>query len=130
MNTPNELKYTKDHEWTKIEGNTATIGITDHAQSSLGDVVFVELPVVGRELKEGETFGVVESIKAVSDLYSPISGKVVARNEELIANPASTNTDPYTKAWMIKVELAPGALDAAKAHLMDAVAYDNLVKNL
>jgi glycine cleavage system H protein len=92
MRFPNELKYTKDHEWAKIDGNQVTVGITDHAQSSLGDIVFVELPKVGRELKAGETFGVVESIKAVSDLYSPIAGKVVAVNDHAVSEPSSLNT--------------------------------------
>jgi glycine cleavage system H protein len=103
MNYPDHLKYTKDHEWTRLEGNQATIGITHHAQSALGDVVFVELPQVGRALKAGETFGVVESIKAVSDLYSPCTGKVLEVNQALLDNPALANQDPHQGAWMIKV---------------------------
>ncbi len=106
MKFPENLKYTRDHEWAKIEGSTLTVGVTDHAQSSLGDVVFVELPAVGRELKKGETFGVIESIKAVSDLYSPVSGKVTAVNSDLIQNPSLINTDPHAGAWMIRLEAA------------------------
>lgn len=102
---PSQLKYTKDHEWAKIEGKIATIGITHHAQDALGDVVFVELPAKGKALSKGDTFGVVESIKAVSDLYSPLSGKVVDTNSALVDEPGKTNTDPYGSAWMIKVEL-------------------------
>jgi glycine cleavage system H protein len=127
MRFPNELKYTKDHEWAKIDGNQVTVGITDHAQSSLGDIVFVELPKVGRELKAGETFGVVESIKAVSDLYSPIAGKVVAVNDHAVSEPSSLNTDPHGSAWLVKIELAPSAsLDS----LMDSASYTSLVQNL
>lgn len=127
MSFPADLKYTKDHEWARIEGKTATIGVTDHAQSSLGDIVYVELPAVGRELKEHETFGVVESIKAVSDLYSPLAGKVVAVNGELTGDPSRVNQDPHQGAWMIKLELAdPGA--ASK--LMDAAAYEKYVETL
>lgn len=103
MEIPSNLLYTKDHEWALIEGDTATIGITDHAQSSLGDVVFVELPAPGRELKSQETFGVVESIKAVSDLYCPIPGTVVAINDQAAQEPAIVNQSPYTKGWLIKI---------------------------
>lgn len=103
---PSNLKYTKDHEWALVEGNMATIGITHHAQDALGEVVFVELPAKGKNLKKGDTFGVVESIKAVSDLYSPISGLVKEVNSALIDEPGTANTDPYNKAWMIKVELS------------------------
>jgi glycine cleavage system H protein len=126
-NFPPELKYTKDHEWARIEGKTLTVGITDHAQSSLGDVVFVELPKVGRELKERETFGVVESIKAVSDLYSPAPGKVVGINESLSADPSVINRDPYGGAWMVKLEVAD---PAGIRDLMDAQAYAKYVESL
>ena len=105
MRFPENLKYTKDHEWAKIEGKVATVGITDHAQSALGDVVFVELPAVGRVLKAGETFGVVESIKAVSDLLAPLPGKVVEVNSALLDNPGQINQDPQQGAWMIKMEV-------------------------
>lgn len=126
MNFPNNLKYTKDHEWAKIEGKTATIGITDHAQSSLGDVVFVDLPKVGRSLKKGEAFGVVESIKAVSDLYSPVEGTVVEVNSSLASDPSMVNRDPYESAWIVKVQLN----SAADGDLMDVKAYQSLVESL
>ena len=105
-NIPAELKFTKDHEWTKIEGDTVVVGITDFAQSALGDIVFVELPEVGKTLKAHESFGVVESIKSVSDLYSPVSGTVVAVNENLPSSPELCNTSAYSDAWMIKVKLS------------------------
>jgi glycine cleavage system H protein len=104
-NIPTELKFTKDHEWAKIEGDTAIIGITDFAQSALGDIVFVELPAVGKELGSHQTFGVVESIKSVSDLFSPLSGTVLESNNDLVNTPELCNTEPYGKAWMIKVKL-------------------------
>ena len=104
-NIPAELKYTKDHEWTKIEGDTVIIGITDFAQSALGDIVFVELPEVGKTLNSHQTFGVVESIKSVSDLYSPVSGTVVEVNSDLQNTPELCNAEPYGSAWMIKVKL-------------------------
>lgn len=108
MNTPSELKYTKDHEWIRIEGNTATIGITDFAQGELGDIVFVDVDTVGDELNGGEVFGSVEAVKTVSDLYLPVSGKVTEFNEELENEPELLNTDPYGKGWIIKLELAEG----------------------
>src|SRR3954470_11162590 len=109
MNFPNQLKYTRDHEWAKIEGKTMTVGITDHAQSALGDVVFVELPAVGKVVKPGDAFGVVESIKAVSDLYAPAAGKVIEVNTKLPDDPGTVNRDPYGEAWMIKLEISePG----------------------
>lgn len=126
MNFPKELKYTKDHEWARIEGNTVTVGITDHAQSALGDVVFVDLPQAGRQLKAHETFGVVESIKAVSDLYSPVAGKVVEANSALTDDPSQVNKDPYGAAWLVKLEVAAGATDG----LMDAAAYTAFVQSL
>jgi glycine cleavage system H protein len=128
MRFPKELKYTKDHEWVKIEGNSITVGVTDHAQSALGDIVFCELPAAGRVLKSHETFGVVESIKAVSDLYSPVAGKVIASNSELTNNPSDVNQDPYGKAWMIKLEVADAA--GATQGLMDADAYSKYVETL
>lgn len=102
---PSDLKYTDDHEWAKIEAGEATIGITDFAQASLGDIVFVELPEVGTELEKGGTFGVVESIKSVSDLYSPLSGEVIAINEELEGSPENCNSDAYG-AWIIKLKMS------------------------
>jgi glycine cleavage system H protein len=127
MKFPAELKYTKDHEWAKASGNVVTVGVTDHAQSALGDIVFVELPAVGRTLKAHETFGVVESIKAVSDLYSPLAGKVVEVNSGISDDPSRVNRDPYSDAWLIKLEIA----DTAQLNdLMDVGAYQKLVESL
>ena len=106
-NVPADLKYTKSHEWVRLEGDIATIGITDFAQSELGDVVFVELPNVGRSLSEGDTFGSVESVKTVSDVYAPIGGEVVEANEALGAQSELINSDPYGKGFMIKVRVNP-----------------------
>jgi glycine cleavage system H protein len=127
MNFPESLKYTKDHEWAKIDGNKVTIGITDHAQKALGDVVYIELLSIGRTLKAGETFGVVESIKAVSDLYAPVPGKVSAVNSALTDNPSEINQDPHGSAWMIQIEMSDpsGAKD-----LLDANAYQKYVESL
>ena len=109
---PPELKYSKDHEWVKAEGKVATIGITDYAQDQLGDIVYVELPPAGKELKEGEEFGVVESVKSVSSLYCPVSGKVIEVNAALNDSPQLVNEDPYGKGWIIKVEMNnPADLD-------------------
>jgi glycine cleavage system H protein len=104
MAYPADLKYTKEHEWIKVEGNTGTIGITDHAQNSLGDIVFVELPKVGSELKAGSSFGTVESVKAVSDLFAPVSGTVTEVNADLATSPEKVNSDAHA-AWMVKVNL-------------------------
>ncbi|HSB77650.1 MAG TPA: glycine cleavage system protein GcvH [Candidatus Methylomirabilis sp.] len=118
---PTDLKYTKEHEWIKVERDLGRVGITHHAQNALGDVVFVELPKVGRAVKQMETFGVVESVKAVSDLYSPASGEVVEANGALEGKPELVNQDCYGAGWMIVVKLAnPKELDA----LMDAKAYE------
>lgn len=106
MAVPSELKYSKEHEWVKVDGNTVTIGITEYAQGELGDIVFVELPEVDDEINEGDTFGSVESVKTVSELYAPVSGKVVESNEELEDSPEFVNESPYEKAWMVKVELS------------------------
>ncbi len=127
MNFPSDLKYTEDHEWAKVEGNTVTIGITDHAQSALGEVVFVELPEADRTLGVKESFGVVESIKAVSDLYSPVSGKVIEVNESLNDTPSSINESPYDQGWIAKLELQnPEELDS----LMDSKRYTEFVESL
>ena len=118
---PAELKYSKEHEWIKVDGKRGRVGITDHAQKALGDVVFVELPKVGRTVKQMETFGVVESVKAVSDLYSPVGGAVVEANAALESQPEMVNKDCYGAGWIIVVEIAdPKELDA----LMDAKAYE------
>ncbi len=106
MEFPQDLKYSKEHEWIKVEGQTVTIGITDYAQDSLGDIVYVELPQEGAEVVKGETFGVIESVKAVSDLFSPVSGKVAEVNDAIVDNPEVINEDPYGEAWMLKVDLA------------------------
>lgn len=105
MEFPKELRYTKEHEWVRLEGNIATIGITDYAQDSLGDVVYLELPSEGTSVTKGEPFGVVESVKAVSDLFSPVSGKVTEVNDALVDSPEVINEEPYGDAWMIKVEV-------------------------
>ncbi|GGI30125.1 MULTISPECIES: glycine cleavage system protein GcvH [Staphylococcus] len=124
MAVPSELKYSKEHEWVKVEGNIATIGITDFAQNELGDIVFVELPEVDDEVSEGETFGSVESVKTVSELYSPVSGKITEINEDLEDEPEAVNESPYEKAWMVKVELSDESeIDA----LMDANGYQEMI---
>ena len=120
---PGDLRYTKDHEWIRVEGDEALVGITDYAADQLGDIVFVELPDVGRALEQHGTFGVVESVKAVSDLYAPVAGEVVAVNEALAGKPELVNDDPYGDGWMLRVRLA----DAAQADaLLDAAAYEQL----
>jgi glycine cleavage system H protein len=105
MEFPKDLRYTKEHEWVRVEGNIVTVGITDYAQDSLGDVVYLELPNDGAGVTKDETFGVVESVKAVSDLYSPISGTVIEINDALVDSPEVINDDPYGDAWMLKVEM-------------------------
>lgn len=120
---PTELRYTKDHEWVRVEDDVATVGITQYAADQLGDIVFVELPEVGRELAQFATFGVVESVKAVSDLFSPLSGEVIETNGELSSSPELVNGDPYGAGWMIRVRVQdPSQLD----DLLDAAAYDTL----
>ena len=106
MSYPDNYKYTKEHEWVHVEGDAATIGITDHAQHELGDIVFVDLPKIGTQVTKGQTFGSVESVKAVSDVYAPISGEVTAANELLSKNPERLNEDPHTEAWLIRVKVA------------------------
>jgi glycine cleavage system H protein len=124
MNVPANLKYTKDHEWVLINGNVATVGITDFAQHELGDIVFIEIETVGEELGHGEVFGTVEAVKTVSDLFMPVSGTVLEKNEELDAKADLVNTDPYGQGWMVKVELS----DASEVNnLLDAEAYRKLI---
>ncbi|MFC4183385.1 glycine cleavage system protein GcvH [Saccharococcus thermophilus] len=125
MNTPKELRYSEEHEWVKVEGDKVRIGITDFAQSELGDIVFVELPEVGTEITANEPFGSVESVKTVSELYAPISGKVVEVNEELNDNPEYVNESPYEKAWMIVVE--PKDMSEVD-NLLTAEQYEAMVK--
>jgi glycine cleavage system H protein len=120
---PGDLRYTKDHEWVRVDGDTATIGVTDFAAGQLGDVVFVDLPAAGKSVEQFATFGVVESVKAVSDLYAPVSGEVVEVNGELGGNPELVNSDPFGAGWMIKVRLG----DAGQvAELLDAAGYEKL----
>ena len=124
MNFPENLKYTKDHEWIRIEGNVGTIGITDHAQSELGDVVFVELPSKGKKVKQGESFGTIEAVKAVSDLYAPVSGEVVEFNADLEKNSEIVNKEPYEGGWMVKLKLS----DASEVGgLLDVGKYRELI---
>ncbi|OIJ18865.1 glycine cleavage system protein H [Anaerobacillus alkalidiazotrophicus] len=125
MNLPKDFKYSEEHEWTKVEGNQVRIGITDFAQSELGDIVFVELPEVGDEIEADQPFGSVESVKTVSELYAPISGKVVAINEDLDDSPELVNESPYEKAWMIIVE--PSDVSEVDK-LMTAEQYEAMTK--
>ena len=125
MDFPEELKYTEAHEWVLVENDVVTVGITNFAQDQLGDIVFVELPEVGDMLEEGKTFGVVESVKAVSDVYAPVAGEVVAVNEALPDEPEALNNSPYDEGWMIKIKLAdPAVLDG----LMSVTAYQEFVE--
>ncbi|MFP2928519.1 glycine cleavage system protein GcvH [Pyxidicoccus sp. 3LG] len=125
-NIPGDLKYTREHEWARVQGKVVVVGVTDHAQSSLGDVVYVELPKVGATVTEGKQFGVIESTKAVSELYSPLTGTVVKVNDALTDNPSTVNTDPYGAGWIVELELSdPKQVDA----LMDAAAYADLLKS-
>lgn len=124
MNIPEELKYTKDHEWIKIEGDTATIGITDFAQKELGDIVYVEVETVGEEVEQSEAFGTIEAVKTVSDLFMPVSGTVEEFNETIEASPEKINEDPYGEGWIVKITLEA---DADLSELLDASAYKELV---
>lgn len=124
MSVPSDLRYTKDHEWVRVDGAEAVVGITAYAADQLGDIVFVELPDVGRALAAAAPFGVVESVKAVSDLFAPVAGEVVATNEGLAASPESVNSDPYGEGWMIRVRMAD---TAALDDLLDSAAYDALI---
>jgi glycine cleavage system H protein len=124
MNFPSNLRYTKDHEWILLEGNTATIGITEFAQRELGDIVFVDIPTVGKTLEAEDVFGTVEAVKTVSDLFLPVTGTINSINEELEGEPELVNTDPYGDGWMIKMTVKNPADVAA---LLDAAAYQALV---
>ena len=124
MSAPTDLRYTRDHEWVRVDGDQATIGITQYAADQLGDIVFVELPDTGRDLEQSKPFGVVESVKAVSDLYAPLSGSVTETNGALTANPELVNSDPYGAGWMIRISVN----DASETDdLLDGRAYDDLV---
>lgn len=120
MNIPSDLRYTKDHEWIKVDGDLVTVGITDYAQGELGDIVYVEVNAEGEELEQEETFGAVEAVKTVSDLFMPISGEVAEVNEKLADNPELVNSDPYGEGWMIKVKVSNAS---EIEELMDADAY-------
>ncbi len=123
--TPNDRRYTREHEWVKLDGDIATVGITDFAQSELGDVTYIEMPEVGRQINQGESFGVVESVKAVSDVYAPVSGEIVEVNGALEAQPETVNSSPYEDAWLIKLRVQnPGQLE----QLLDAAAYQEHVQ--
>lgn len=125
MNLPGNLKYTKDHEWIRVDGDVAVVGITDFAQGELGDIVFVEIETVGETLEGGETFGTVEAVKTVSDLFMPVGGEVVELNSALEDTPELINKDPYGEGWMIKIRITdPGELD----QLMDAAAYQTMLQ--
>jgi glycine cleavage system H protein len=124
MNVPADLKYTKDHEWVKVDGDTAIIGVTDFAQSELGDIVYVEVETEGETLDQEEVFGSIEAVKTVSDLFMPVGGEVTAFNEELESNPEVVNSDPYGEGWMIKVKLS----DASEVDgLLSADEYKDLI---
>jgi glycine cleavage system H protein len=124
MEFPEDLKYTKEHEWVLIEGGTATVGITDYAQDQLGDIVFVELPAVGDKVSKEDAFGVVESVKAVSDIYAPLSGKVIEVNDDLPDDPEMLNEDPYGDGWIIRIELTdPEEIE----DLMTSAEYEQYV---
>nr|MBC7612414.1 glycine cleavage system protein GcvH [Pseudopedobacter sp.] len=122
MNFPAELKYTKDHEWIKIEGDQAVVGITEFAQRELGDIVYVDINTIGNEVAEGEVFGTIEAVKTVSDLFMPVKGSVVEVNANLDANPELVNSDPYGEGWMVKISLAEGT-----EGLLSADDYKSLI---
>jgi glycine cleavage system H protein len=124
MNFPSDLKYTKEHEWVRVEGDVATIGITEFAQSELGDIVFIDINTVGDSIGQDEIFGAVEAVKTVSDLFMPISGEIIEKNDSLDSSPESVNSDPYGDGWMIKVKMSnPSEMDG----LLSADAYREMV---
>ena len=126
-NVPENLHYSKDHEWVRVEGDTGTVGITDHAQDALGDVVYVELPKVGETFAAHGTFGSVESVKAVSELFIPVGGEVIEVNETLQEEPEKVNTDPYGEGWMVRIRLsAPGEVDG----LLNSAEYEDFLKSV
>ncbi len=124
MNVPNDLLYTSDHEWVSVEGNVATVGITDFAQSELGDIVFVEFPELNSTVEKGQSTGSIEAVKTVADLYMPISGTVILVNENLDKNPEAVNNTPYDDGWMVKIEIAN---QDEISDLLTATAYNNLI---
>lgn len=124
MNIPSNLKYTSEHEWIRFEGNEAYVGITDYAQEQLGDIVFVDIPTVGETLAAGETFGTIEVVKTISDIFLPIAGEILEQNVALEDNPALVNEDPYGEGWLVKIKVAD---DADQTQLIDAEAYKALL---
>ena len=125
MNVPENLKYSQDHEWIRLEGDTAFVGITDYAQSNLGDIVFIEVETVGEELDKGEAFGNIEAVKAVEELYLPVGGEVLEFNESLEDAPEQVNKDPYGEGWIVKIKVAdPAEMDG----LLDAEGYTDLIQ--
>ncbi|QCK14346.1 glycine cleavage system protein GcvH [Mangrovivirga cuniculi] len=124
MNIPKDLKYTKDHEWVKIDGDVVTVGITDFAQKELGDIVYVEVETEGEDIEQGETFGTVEAVKTVSDLFMPVSGNIIEFNDELESSPEKVNEDPYGDGWMIKIKVED---ESQLDELIDAAEYEDLV---
>ncbi|MEO6349450.1 MAG: glycine cleavage system protein GcvH [Candidatus Limnocylindrales bacterium] len=129
MELPEDLRYTQDHEWLRVEGDEAVVGITEYAASELGDIVFVELPAAGLALQPAQSFGVIESVKTASDLYSPAAGEVIAINDQLADKPELVNEDPYGEGWMIRVRLEdPDAVTSTDDRLMDAAAYRALIE--
>ena len=125
MSLPADLKYTKEHEWTRIDGNIATVGVTEFAQSELGDIAWLEMPEVGDETKIGETFGTIEAVKTVEDLYAPISGRIIEINSELLDSPELVNDDPYGRGWIVKLEISD---EAEIAKLLSAEDYAGLIE--
>ena len=124
MSNPNDLFYTNDHEWVRLDADVATVGITDFAQSELGDIIFVEFPDVGASFRQGDTFGTVEAVKTVADLYMPMSGEIVALNDGLENNPEAVNRDPYDTGWLVKIKLSAAEESAS---LMDSAAYEKII---
>ncbi len=124
MNIPEELKYTKEHEWVKVEGNIGTIGVTDYAQGELGDIIYIDVTTVGNNVVMGDAFGTIEAVKTVSDMYAPVSGKIAEFNSAVNDNPASVNQDPYGTGWLVKIEISNmGDLDS----LLSPEDYKNLI---
>ena len=124
MHIPAELKYTKDHEWARIEGDVATVGITDYAQSELGDIVYVELPEIGKKTKQADSFGTIEAVKAVSDLFAPLSGEIIEINHHLSDQPEVINKDPYGAGWLVKIKVSN---KSEIAKLLDKTKYEELI---
>ncbi len=125
MNLPSDIKYTKEHEWTKIEGNVATVGVTDFAQSELGDIAWIEMPEIGAETKKGDPFGTIEAVKTVEDLFAPLTGKIVEINDGILDSPEWVNDDPYGKGWIAKIEFSD---EAELADLLSAEQYSGLIE--